>query len=147
MNIAVNTAIVVLVGMASTAHADIRLVGNTFVHAWTVNPFREKRPPPKYETRFCDEQMLVWNNVTDLSKVESGVEKYELTELSPGVLQVTWKESPETTNHGVVWTLNFRTYAIYGVRVNVDPNVNYVVAGGFSFRDGLQAKDPLRGCP
>ena len=75
------------------------------------------------------------------------MQNYELTELSPGVLQVTWKESPETTNQGVVWTLNFGTYAIYGVLVNLDPTANYVVAGGFSVRKGLHAQAPLRGCP
>jgi hypothetical protein len=139
--------IVLAAAIAAPAHADIRLVGNTFVHSWTINPFPRSRPVPKYETLFCDEDTLVWNDVTDLSKVHSGVETYVLTELSPGVVQVTWKESPETTNHGVVWTLNFRTYAIYGVRVNADPNANHVLAGGFSFRDGVQAKVPLQGCP
>lgn len=147
MNNATKILIVLTMVTGATAHADIRLVGNTFVHSWTINPFPKERPAPKYETFFCDEDTLVWNNVTDMSKVRSGVETYELTELSPGVLQVTWKESPETTNHGVVWTLNFRTYAIYGVRVNVDPNTNQVLAGGFSYRDGMQTEVPLRGCP
>ena len=141
------TLIIAIVAIGSTASADIRLVGNTFTHAWTVNTFPDDWPTPKYETRFCDQETLVWNNVTDMRNVSSGVEKYELTELSPGVLQVTWKESPETTNQGVVWTLNFRTYAIYGVLVNLDPTANYVVAGGFSVRKGLHAQAPLRGCP
>lgn len=130
-----------------SAHADVRLVGNTFVHAWTINPYRDGTPAPKYETRFCDERTLVWSDVTDLSNVTSGIEKYVLTEISPGVLQVTWKESPATTDLGVVWTLNFGTYAIYGVVVNADRNVNHVFAGGFSFREGVAADPPLRGCP
>ncbi len=140
--------VLVAAALASStlARADVRLVGNTFVHAWTINPYPEGTPAPKYETRFCDGQTLVWNDVTDLRDIRSGVETYELTEISPGVLQVTWKESADTTGHGVVWTLNFRTYAIYGVVVNADPDVNHVLAGGFSFRDGVRAEPPLRGC-
>ena len=147
MNNAVRISIVAAAAIGAVAHADIRLVGNTFVHTWTINPFPEAQPSPKYETLFCDEDTLVWNDVTDSTRVQSGVETYVLTELSPGVVQVTWKESPDTTNHGVVWTLNFRTYAIYGVRVNADPHTNHVLAGGFSFRDGVRADVPLRGCP
>ena len=133
--------------LSEVAHADVRLVGNTFVHAWTINPYPDGTPAPKYETRFCDERILVWSDITDLSNVTSGIEKYELTEISPGVLQVTWKESPDTTDLGMVWTLNFGTYAIYGVVVNADRNVNHLLAGGFSFRDGVAAESPLRGCP
>ena len=101
--------------MSTSSRADVRLVGNTFVHAWTINPYPDGTPAPKYETRFCDDRTLVWSDVTDMSNVKSGIEEYELTEISPGVLQVTWKESPDTTDHGVVWTLNFGTYGIYGV--------------------------------
>jgi len=147
MQTAAKILLVFSVVSGSTAAADIRLVGNTFTHAWTVNTFPEGWPTPKYETRFCDQQTLVWNDVTDRNNVKSGMQNYELTELSPGVLQVTWKESPETTNQGVVWNLNFRTYGIHGVLVNLDPNANYVVAGGFSVRKSLHAQAPLRGCP
>jgi len=34
---------------AASAHADIRLLGNTFVHSWTIIPFPKDQPAPRYE--------------------------------------------------------------------------------------------------
>jgi hypothetical protein len=140
-------AIAIALGISATADADVRLVGKTFSHSWTVNKYPKDWPTPKYVTLFCDEKTVVWNNVTDTENVYSGIEQYELTEIDPGILQVTWKESPDTTKFGITWTLNFRTWAIYGVVVNVDPKSNFSVAGGFSFRDDLLPGAPLAGCP
>jgi hypothetical protein len=112
-----------------------------------VNSLPSEWSTPRYVLLFCDEQTLVWNDVTDEDNVHSGVESYELTEIDPGVLQVSWKESPESTGYGVVLTINFHTWAIYGVLVNVDPGANYSVAGGFSFKSGVQVESPLRSCP
>lgn len=147
MKSAVYALTILFLGMSAAVNADVRLTGNTFVYSWTINPYADGTPAPRYETRFCDERTLVWNDVTDPNDVKSGAETYELTELDPGVVQVTWKESPQATNHGVVLTINFRTYAIYGVVVNAEPDRNTILAGGFSFRDGVQVRPPLRGCP
>lgn len=133
--------------LSSLAHANSNLVGKTITHAWTINTFPADRPAPSYVTLFCDYETLVWNDVTDQKNVISGVESYLVREIDKDIVQVSWKESPETTNYGMVWTLNFRTNEIFGVLVNVDKKINYSVAGKFQSRQGTTAAKPLTGCP
>lgn len=139
--------LILFCAFSSALQADVRLSGKTLTYSWTINTLPEDWSTPKYITFICDEKTLVWNNVTDKNKVISGVEKYELSEVSPGVLQISWKESPKTTDYGVILTFSFISYGIYGVLVNVDPEINYSVAGGFNIYDGIQAEKPLTGCP
>jgi len=115
-------------------------------YKWNINSLPSEWGTPEYVTVICDAETLVWNNVTDPDNITSGVERYETSEVSPGILQLSWKESPETTNLGVILTINLGAYAIYGVIVNIDPFVNYTVAGGINFRRGVEVDPMLKGC-
>jgi len=128
------------------AFAHKLLTGSVISHSWTENTFPQTWPTPKFETYICDEKTLVWNNITDLNRPTSGIETYHVVELAPRLLQVSWKESPETTNYGVIWTLDFNNMVIRGVLVNLDTNVNYEVSGIFSQRHNLNDKLYLKSC-
>lgn len=122
------------------------LVGKTVTHEWTENPYGADKPVPSYVTFFCDDSTLVWNAVTDPSDIRSGTETYTRTDFAPGIVQITWKESPDTSNYGVIWTLKFETMESYGVIVNADPNANQILAGTLGVTDGLTPADGLTGC-
>lgn len=113
------------------------LLGKTIVHSWTEGPLPSDMPKPAFETSFCSTERLVWNNVTDPAAITGQAETYTTTTIAPGIVQINWKESPETTNLGVVWTLNFNAGRIHGVIVNGNPEMNLVLSGLFELRDGL----------
>lgn len=129
------------------AHADTQdLVGKTVKHSWSKGPFPEGMPAPTFQTLFCSADTLVWNNITDPAAVTASQETYAHAEVAPGVVQISWKESPETTNFGLIWTLNFNTNEIFGVIVNADPNMNMNVSGNFEVVDGLEVGAGMNGC-
>lgn len=138
----------IILSMVSTCvFSSELLVGKTTEHVWSNNDFPTDWPAPKYKVIFCDSETLVWNNITNIENINSGVEKYSVVELGENLIQVSWKESPETTNYGIIWTLNFKTSDIYGVLVNIDPGKNYVVSGKFDIKKGTKVAAPLKGCP
>ena len=147
MKLIVRAVMIVSVGLGSLAHANSNLVGKTFTHSWTINTLPETWSTPAYVMIFCDYETLVWNNVTDPKNVTSGVESYLVRTIDKDIVQVSWKESPETTNHANVWTLNFRTNEIFGVLINVNKKINYSVAGKFQSKQGTTVAKPLTGCP
>jgi hypothetical protein len=147
MKMIIRAVMILSFGLSSLAYANQNLVGKTFTHSWTINTFPAGSPVPAYVTIICDYETLVWNNVTDPKHVTSGVESYLVRAIDKDIVQVSWKESPETTNYGMVWTLNFRTNEIFGVLVNVDKKTNYSVAGKFQIKQGTAAAKPLTGCP
>lgn len=128
------------------AFANELLTGSVISHSWTENTFPKTWPTPKFETFFCDDKTLIWNNITDKNHLKFGVEQYNVVELAPKLLQVSWKESPETTNYGIIWTLDFNQRVIRGVLVNIDTKVNFVVSGKFSQHHNLNAKAHFKSC-
>jgi hypothetical protein len=127
------------------ASTDLLTPGSKISHAWTENSFPQNWKNPTFETFICENNTLVWNNTTDTNNPTSGREKYTAVELAPKLLQVSWKESPETTNYGIIWTLDFNNMTIRGVLVNINPNQNYVVAGEFSIVKA-QTSTRLKAC-
>lgn len=125
---------------------NIILSGKTIRHAWSTNPWMPGGPSPTFVTVVCDDETLVWNNITDAEHPTAEKEHYVRTDLADGVIQVAWRESPDTTNLAVIWTLDFNTSQIYGVLVNVEPTRNFHVRGTFSIADGTAVDAPLRGC-
>jgi hypothetical protein len=131
----------------AAAHDDhAELVGKTVTHDWTQNPYGADTPVPSYVTFFCDDTTLVWNAVTDPSDIRSGREAYTRTDLAPGIVQITWKESPETSNYGVIWTMKFDTMESFGVVVNAEPDANQILAGTLGLTEGLAPAEGLTGC-
>ncbi len=122
------------------------LTGSTISHSWTENTFPKTWSTPKFQTFICDDKTLIWNNITDMTHLTSGVEEYTVVELAPKLLQVSWKESPETTNYGIVWTLDFNQMIIRGVLVNIDSKVNFVVSGKFSKQYTTKPKSHFKSC-
>jgi len=94
--------------VSGSVSSEDQLVGNTTEHAWVNNNFPAEWPTPRYRVSFCSDDTLVWNNITNAANPDSGIEKYDAVQLGPDLLQVSWKESPETTNFGIVWKLDFR---------------------------------------
>lgn len=99
-------------------------------HGWE-QPFAPGGALPRFVTSIASPNELVWHNVTDPEAISSGTEYYVRTDLAPGIVQITWKESPDTTDFGVVWTLNVDSGRIHGVIVNADPKRNMVLSGDF----------------
>ena len=124
----------------------ITLTGTTIRHSWDTNPFSPGGPNPSFVTVICDDQTLVWNNITDPDNPMAEKEHYVRTDLAEGLVQVSWRESPDTTNFAVIWTLDFNTQRIYGVLVNVEPTRNFNVVGRFTQTPGTEVSAPLRGC-
>ncbi len=124
----------------------IRIAGTTVRHAWTTNPWAPGGPNPTFVTVICDDETLVWNNVTDPDHPTFEREHYVRTDLAEGIVQVAWRESPETTNLAVIWTLDFNTNRIHGVLVNVVPTRNDHLTGEFSLTEGTSVEPPLQGC-
>ena len=96
------------------------LVGNTVHHTWTAGPWAGA----SFVTLFCSAATLVWNNISDPENVMSEKKTYVRSDIAPGIVQISWKEAPDTTNFGLIWTLNFNTNEITGVIVNVDTHAN-----------------------
>ena len=71
---------------------------------------------------------------------------YVRSDIAPGIVQISWKEAPDTTNFGLIWTLNFNTNEITGVIVNVDTHANVNVSGRFEVKPGLAVDAGLMGC-
>lgn len=127
------------------ASSDQFTAGYKISHSWTENSFPKNWKTPTFDTFICENNTLIWNNTTDANNPTSGLEKYNAIELAPNLLQVSWKESPETTNYGIIWTLDFNNMSIRGVLVNLNPNENYVVAGKFSI-EKAQSSTRLKVC-
>lgn len=106
-----------------------KLVGKTIKHTWTEGPFAGAG----YETTLTSEHALSWKAVAGQPKGMSDSEEYMRTDIAPGVVQLSWKESTVTTGFTVVLTLNFDTKKIYGVIGDKDKN--YVLAGSFTVED------------
>lgn len=140
-------AILLVVGAAGAVTGqEPDLVGKTVTHDWTVNPWGNDEPVPSYVTYFCDSEKLVWNAVTDPANIRHGTEMYTRVDLAPGIVQIAWKESPDTSNLGVIWTMNFDSEESFGVIVNGDPDTNAIVSGTLEVRDGLSNAEGLTGC-
>ena len=80
----------------------INLAGTTVRHAWTTNPWMPGGPKPTFVTVICDDETLVWNNVTDPDNPTAEKERYVRTDLAEGVIQVAWRESPDTTDLAIM---------------------------------------------
>ena len=122
------------------------LTGTVISHSWTKNSFPKAWPTPKFTTFICDQHTLIWNNITNIEQLSFGIERYTVVELAPKLLQVSWKESPDTTNYGIIWTLDFNQMNINGVLINIDQNINYVVSGKFSQQNSLTGDAYLKSC-
>lgn len=138
------TALINILALPVFAHE--LLAGSVISHSWTENTFPKTWPTPKFETFICDNKTLIWNNVTDINHLTSGIEQYNVVELAPKLFQVSWKESPETTNYGIIWTLDFNQMIIRGVLVNIDTKMNFVVSGKFTHKVSVNVKPYLKSC-
>lgn len=121
---------------------DTQLVGKKVKHQWTKGLWSGA----SFTTFFCSENVLTWNNTSDPSNISSESEQYYRTEIAEGIIQISWKEDPETTNFGLIWTLNFNTKKIYGVIVNASKTENINVEGDFEVIDSLEIEEGLTGC-
>lgn len=121
---------------------DTQLIGKKVKHEWKKGPWTGAT----FTTFFCSESVLTWNNTTDPDHITSEIEQYYRTEIAEGIVQISWKEDPDTTNFGLIWTLNFNTNKIYGVIINASPTENINVEGDFSVIDSLEKEEGLKGC-
>ena len=117
----------------------MNLAGKTITHSWSEGLWAGA----SFVTVFCSENELVWNNVTNPDEVTAERETYVRVDLSDDIAQISWRESPDTTNLGLIWTLNFATNQITGVIVNAMPEQNVNVAGTFTMTDGVQVDTAL----
>ena len=118
------------------------LIGKAVKHSWTKGIAKKAC----FETIFCNERELVWNNITDLTKITSEKNAYIRTDITDGIVQISWRENPKTTNYGLIWTLDFNKHKIYGVIVNALPNENLVVEGNFKVIELPQMKPGVLHC-
>ena len=116
-------------------NVEIPLVGTKLSHRWTE--VAEQHEPGSFVTLFCRDDTLVWNDTSNPDDVRSGREAYVRTDLAPGIVQVSWKQSPEVDEVGVVWTLNFETNRIHGVVIRTGANDNELSAGEFEQSDDM----------
>ncbi|MEM7194236.1 MAG: hypothetical protein AAF402_04745 [Pseudomonadota bacterium] len=121
---------------APSALADIRLIDKTFSLSWSIHSAPDERTFDSVELYFCSELELIWNELLDKKSMANGQTTYELTEIEPGILRITWKQSKSDPNRIVVTTLNLFKWSAYGVIV-AEGDAEFT-AGAFSFNDGIK---------
>lgn len=119
--------------------AIIDLVGKQIHHTWDQNG-------GKFVSSFCDEETFTWNDLTVPGTLVTATENYVKTVISKDVVMYSWKESPERRDFGITWVFNFDTMIVYGVIVNVFPDVNLDLSGPFEIVDGLEVEEGLVAC-
>ncbi|OKL45211.1 hypothetical protein [Pseudovibrio exalbescens] len=122
------------------------LLGKTLTHVWQEASANGDTIEKRFETFFCETDFLVWNDISQLADPEHHQAAYTMTEITPDITQVSWKDSPETSNLGYVWTLDFTTGKIFGVIINAEQDSNLQVEGTFEVLSGVTPSDGRKGC-
>ena len=122
--------------LSTSTIADNRLIGKTYSLKWSIQSVSGESPADSTKLAFCNGLRLVWNTILDDKTVSAGVENYELTEVEPGILQVTWRQRADRTEF-VVATLNLFKWSVYGVTISSDEA--RFSAGSFAVEDGVGA--------
>lgn len=120
----------------------IELSGKTVKHQWIKGPWAGA----SFTTFFCNNENLIWNNTTNPNEISSEKEKYIRRDIAEGIVQISWKENPKTTDFGLIWTLNFNKHKIYGVIVNASKTENINVEGTFEIINSLTPEKGLMNC-
>ena len=110
MNIQVLLTAIFLL-LSNSAAADNRLIGQTYSLRWTIQSAPGESTVDSNKLVFCNASQLVWNTMLDGKTISSGAENYELTEIEPGILQVTWQQRTDRTEF-VVATLNLLKWSV-----------------------------------
>ncbi|MTI19368.1 hypothetical protein E1162_19165 [Rhodobacteraceae bacterium RKSG542] len=130
---------------ASSAFAQ-DVLGKTLTHVWTATKESAESAEKRVETLYCDGKTLVWNDISDLDKVVSGKSDYKKTQITPEILQVSWKGKNGDKDAGYVWTYDFKNNKFYGVIVDEESPDTNIVEGEFQTVSGVTPSPGHEGC-
>ncbi len=114
-----------------TADEIEKWLGKSIHFVWTVTVKGAETIEQNFATIICSAENLVWQSLSKNGK-SNGRATYTLQQITPEITQVSWKDNPQESNLGWVWTLDSSTGKAYGVVINAQPYENLTIAGNFS---------------
>jgi len=130
--------------LSNIAVADNRIIGKVFLLKWSIQSGAGGVSIDTTRVTFCDSATLLWNVTLKGEIVSSGLENYELSEIEPGIVQVTWRQQLKDQTEVVVATLNLFKWSVYGVTVSSDePRFS---AGSFQIERDADAGKIIKEC-
>jgi len=114
------TLILLCLFLSNIAVADNRMTGKTFLLKWSIQSVTDEVSIDATKVIFCDAEKLLWNTELNGETISSGFENYALSEIEPGIVQVTWRQQLNDRTEVVVSTLNLFKWSVYGVTISSD---------------------------
>ncbi|KZL23001.1 hypothetical protein [Pseudovibrio sp. WM33] len=116
---------------ASAAKAAEQWLGKSLNFAWTITKEGAEAIEEKFTTFICNSEALAWNTTSKLGK-SKGSATYTVQQITPEITQFSWKDNPQESNLGWVWTLDAASGKAYGVVINSQPYENLSIEGEFA---------------
>ncbi|MGH0000149.1 hypothetical protein ACQU0X_08720 [Pseudovibrio ascidiaceicola] len=116
---------------ASAVKATEQWLGKSLNFAWTITKEGAEAIEEKFTTFICNSEALAWNTTSKLGK-SKGSATYTVQQITPDITQISWKDNPQESNLGWVWTLDAASGKAYGVVINSQPYENLSIEGEFA---------------
>ena len=106
-------------------------LGKSLNFAWSAMTEGAGAMEEKFTAFICDTEALAWNTTSELGR-SRGSARYTVQQVTPDVIQISWKDDPQESNLGWIWTLDTTSGKAYGVVVNSEPYENLSIMGEFA---------------
>ncbi|GHB33091.1 hypothetical protein GCM10007094_22610 [Pseudovibrio japonicus] len=106
-------------------------LGKSLSFAWSAMKEGAGTVEEKFTAFICDTEALAWNTTSELGR-SKGSARYTVQQVTPDVIQISWKDDPQESNLGWIWTLDTTSGKAYGVVVNSQPYENLSIMGEFA---------------
>ena len=106
-------------------------LGKSLNFAWTITKEGAEAIEEKFTAFICDSEALAWNTTSTLGGGK-GSAIYTVQQITSDITQISWKDNPQESNLGWVWTLDAASGKAYGIVVNSHPYENLSIEGVFA---------------
>lgn len=106
-------------------------LGQSLNFAWSAMKEGAGAMEEKFTAFICNTEALAWNTTSELGS-SKGSARYTVQQITPDVIQISWKDDPQESNLGWIWTLDTTSGKAYGVVVNSQPYENLSIMGEFA---------------
>ncbi|SDR38164.1 hypothetical protein [Pseudovibrio sp. Tun.PSC04-5.I4] len=107
-------------------------LGRSINLAWKATKEGTEAAEETFTTFICNAEKLAWKSTTTELGPAKGSANYTVQQVTPTITQISWKDNPQESNLGWVWTLDAATGKAYGVVVNSQPFENLPITGEFT---------------
>ncbi|MES0870326.1 hypothetical protein [Pseudovibrio sp. SCP19] len=115
----------------SAAKTAEQWLGKSLNFAWSITKDGAEAIEEKFTAFICNAEALAWNTTSQFGK-SKGTATYTVQQITPDITQISWKDNPQESNLGWVWTLDEASGKAYGVVVNSQPYENLAIEGEFT---------------